>query len=217
MTKENRQVKDQIDQAASDLKGIADALTDEVIDRENGSQQYVHHINGDPKNKLVIGSSRRGKSISSNMTESKSSKQESDMHNNHFFIKPGKPKSIFEDKLSALLASLPDGVTVSHNITNGSVIWFVSEKPVDFSHDEELAFLEELNQLSLEAFSQQGFPSAAMIFNHSDPLWPGVRAELAANGIDPDAEIDRLKGVVNADIERVLSALKADDENASES
>lgn len=74
MANEQRKVKDQVDQAASDVKGIADALTDEIVERENGRQQYVHHINGDPKNKLVIGSSRRGKSILSDMNEMKNSK-----------------------------------------------------------------------------------------------------------------------------------------------
>jgi hypothetical protein len=59
------------DQAVSNVKGIADALTDEVVALKNNNQQYVHHINGDPKNKLVIGSSRRGKSIFSDITESK--------------------------------------------------------------------------------------------------------------------------------------------------
>jgi hypothetical protein len=73
MANENRKVKDQVDQALTDVKGIADALTDEVVEQGNGNQQYVHHINGDPKNKLVIGSSRRGKSIFSGMNEVKNS------------------------------------------------------------------------------------------------------------------------------------------------
>lgn len=74
MTNEHRKEKEQVDHAVSDLKGIADALTDEVVERENGSQQFVHHIYGDPKNKLVIGSSRRGKSIFSDMNEVKNTK-----------------------------------------------------------------------------------------------------------------------------------------------
>lgn len=62
------------DQTVSNVKWIADTLTDEVIELKNGNQQYVHHINGDPKNKIVIGSSRRGKTIFSDMTESKNLK-----------------------------------------------------------------------------------------------------------------------------------------------
>lgn len=74
MADEHRKVKKQVNQVVSDVKGIADALTDEIIERENGIQQYVHHINGDPKNKLVIGSSRKGKSILSDMNEAKNLK-----------------------------------------------------------------------------------------------------------------------------------------------
>jgi hypothetical protein len=52
-----------IDHEIASVKGIADAMTDEVIDAGNGKQQYVHHVHGNPKNKLVIGTSGRGKSI----------------------------------------------------------------------------------------------------------------------------------------------------------
>jgi len=51
------------DQAISRFKGIADTLTDEVVELKNGNKQFIHHVNGNPKHKLVIGSSRRGKSI----------------------------------------------------------------------------------------------------------------------------------------------------------
>ncbi|MBW0298849.1 hypothetical protein B4P00_22030 [Shewanella xiamenensis] len=55
------------DQAISIFKGIADTLTDEVVELKNGRQQFIHHVNGNPNHKLVIGSSRRGKSIISDV------------------------------------------------------------------------------------------------------------------------------------------------------
>lgn len=109
------------------------------------------------------------------------------MQHDHFFIKPGKPKSIFEDKLSALLASLPDGVKVCYEITNGSVVWCVSEKPVSFSHEEERAFLEELNQLSLRfsGATHERPKTESTAFDHRDPdgrIAEGMRDLLDRSG-----------------------------------
>ncbi|WP_240224592.1 hypothetical protein [Rheinheimera hassiensis] len=92
------------------------------------------------------------------------------MQNTHLFMKPGEPKSIFEDKLSALLASLPDGVRVGYEITNGSVVWSVQEKPVSVSREEEQTFLEELNQLSLRFSSpNQRKKNESTAFDYLDP------------------------------------------------
>lgn len=62
----NRMTK--TDQSISIFKGIADTLTDEVVELKNGRKQFIHHVNSNPNHKLVIGSSSRGKSVFSNMT-----------------------------------------------------------------------------------------------------------------------------------------------------
>ena len=54
-----------IDKEVSTITEVFDALTDEVIKGKN-SDQLIHHLNGDSKNKLVIGSSGKGKSTRSN-------------------------------------------------------------------------------------------------------------------------------------------------------
>lgn len=45
------------------IKLAFDSLTDEIIQARNGGAMLVHHINGDPNNKLVVGTMRRGKSL----------------------------------------------------------------------------------------------------------------------------------------------------------
>lgn len=45
------------------IKLSVDSLTDEIIQTRNGGEMLVHHINGDPNNKLVVGTIRRGKSF----------------------------------------------------------------------------------------------------------------------------------------------------------
>lgn len=45
------------------IKAALDSLTDEVIASPNGGgSMLVHYIDGNPHNKLVIGSMRKGKS-----------------------------------------------------------------------------------------------------------------------------------------------------------
>lgn len=55
--------------AVLDVKLTADALTDEVVELGNGNQQYIHHIDSDPKNKFVIGSGGKDRSASSHMAQ----------------------------------------------------------------------------------------------------------------------------------------------------
>lgn len=45
------------------IKLAFDSLADEIIQARNGGEMLVHHINGDPNNKLVVGTIRRGKSL----------------------------------------------------------------------------------------------------------------------------------------------------------
>ena len=51
-----------LDVEAGAVKAALDALTDEVIESGQGPDLLIHHIEGSPKNKLVVGTSSRGKS-----------------------------------------------------------------------------------------------------------------------------------------------------------
>lgn len=50
-----------IDSEIGMIKTALDSLTDEVIASRNGGNLLVHHIDGNPQNKLVIGTVRMGK------------------------------------------------------------------------------------------------------------------------------------------------------------
>lgn len=52
-----------INSQVGQIKLSVDSLTDEIIQTRNGGGLLVHHINGDQKNKLVVGTMRRGKSF----------------------------------------------------------------------------------------------------------------------------------------------------------
>ena len=51
-----------LDAEAGGVKAALDALTDEVIESEQGSDLLIHHIEGDTRNKLILGTSGKGKS-----------------------------------------------------------------------------------------------------------------------------------------------------------
>jgi hypothetical protein len=57
------------DMAISIFKVVADTLTDEVVELKNGRKQFIHYVDSNPNHKLVIGSSFRGKTIFSNVTD----------------------------------------------------------------------------------------------------------------------------------------------------
>jgi len=51
------------------LKQNVDSLADEAIDSPSGnSVQLVHHLNGESSNKLIVGTSGKGKSFLKNRT-----------------------------------------------------------------------------------------------------------------------------------------------------
>lgn len=61
--------------------------------------------------------------------------------------------SIF--KIAALIGSVPDGVKVRFDITDGVVVWLVQEKPAHFTEEQEKALLSELNRLQCPRVSSE--------------------------------------------------------------
>ena len=55
-------VKENIVNQIGKINSALDGLTDEVIESGNGAGMLVHHIDGNPNNKLVLGTIRKGKS-----------------------------------------------------------------------------------------------------------------------------------------------------------
>jgi len=78
-------------------------------------------------------------------------------------IAGGKPKSVFDNKLASLLASLPDGFKLSYEIADGVIAWSITEKPMDFSDQEVRALLDRLNALSLELSASTERPVVDMM------------------------------------------------------
>lgn len=83
--------------------------------------------------------------------------------NNTLLIPSGKPKSVFDNRLASLLASLPDGFKLSYEIADGAIAWSITEKPVDFSAEEEQVLLDNLNALSLELLEPAERPVVDMM------------------------------------------------------
>lgn len=52
----------EIDKEVGEVKALFGSLTDDIVESGNGNQLKVHHIDGERSNKLVIGSSGKGKS-----------------------------------------------------------------------------------------------------------------------------------------------------------
>ena len=55
--------KNEMDALAGDVLATIDILTDEVQETRNGSTLDIHYIGGNPNRKLVLGSSRKGKTV----------------------------------------------------------------------------------------------------------------------------------------------------------
>lgn len=53
-----------------------------------------------------------------------------------------------QNDMKNLLASLPDGLKVEFDISNGSAIWKITQKPVGFLMKDEKALLKQLNSLA---------------------------------------------------------------------
>lgn len=52
-----------MDALATDVLNRFNSLVDEEVETNNGSIELIHHINGNKKDQLVVGISRKGKTI----------------------------------------------------------------------------------------------------------------------------------------------------------
>ncbi len=53
----------EMDAFATDILSRFESLIDEEVETKSGATLLVHHINGNENNQLVVGTSRKGKSI----------------------------------------------------------------------------------------------------------------------------------------------------------
>lgn len=62
-------MSNKIDQEVGSLKATLDALTDEEVVIQSGVKLKIHHLGGNKSNKLVIGTTAKGKSFGDKLQE----------------------------------------------------------------------------------------------------------------------------------------------------